>query len=74
MASKWMQKESEREKKAGTKGKFSRKAKRAGKSTAEFAREKASAPGELGKEARMAKMFAKGRKSQKRKKSRGRGR
>lgn len=36
------------------KGKFSAKAARAGKSTAEYAREEAHAPGALGKEARLA--------------------
>lgn len=36
------------------KGKFSAKAKAAGKTTAEYASEKASAPGTLGKEARLA--------------------
>ncbi len=36
------------------KGKFAAKAKAAGKSTAEFAEEKAHAPGALGKEARLA--------------------
>jgi hypothetical protein len=53
----WMQDESEREKKAGTKGKFSAAAVRAGKTTAEYANEKASAPGKLGARARMAKAF-----------------
>ncbi len=37
------------------KGLFKRKAETAGKSTAEFAEEKASAPGKLGKEANFAK-------------------
>ncbi len=41
------------------KGKFSAKAAKAGKSTAEYADEKASAPGTLGKEARLAKTFEK---------------
>lgn len=36
------------------KGKFSAKAARAGKTTAEYAREKAGAGGTLGKEARLA--------------------
>jgi hypothetical protein len=36
------------------KGIFKAKAERAGKTTAEFAREKESAPGSLGKEARLA--------------------
>lgn len=57
----WMTDESEREKSAGTKGKFSAKAAKAGVSTSKYASEKAHAPGALGKEARMAKMFAKGR-------------
>ncbi len=39
----------------GNKGKFSAKATKAGESTAEYASEKASAPGTLGKEARLAK-------------------
>lgn len=38
------------------KGKFSRKAKRAGKSTKELAREDAHKPGKLGREARLAKI------------------
>ena len=38
------------------KGKFSRKAKRAGKSTKAMAREDANKPGVLGKEARLAKI------------------
>lgn len=37
------------------KGKFSGKADKAGKTTMEFAKEKAGAPGALGKEAREAK-------------------
>lgn len=39
-------------------GKFSAKATAAGKSTAEYAKEKASAPGVLGKEARLAQTLA----------------
>lgn len=39
-------------------GAFSAKAKAAGKSTAAYANEKASAPGLLGKQARLAKAFA----------------
>lgn len=35
-------------------GAFSSKAKKAGESTAEYAKEKASAPGKLGKQARLA--------------------
>lgn len=38
----------------GGKGKFKAKAEAAGKSTSEFAAEKADAPGKLGKEARLA--------------------
>lgn len=41
------------------KGKFSAKAAAAGKSTSEYAAEKASAPGTLGKEARLAQTFEK---------------
>lgn len=39
-------------------GAFSAKAAAAGKSTAQYAKEKASAPGQLGKQARLAKAFA----------------
>lgn len=46
----------------GNKGKFSAKAKKAGKSTAEYASEKNSAPGTLGKEARLAETLSKLRK------------
>lgn len=46
------------------KGLFAEKAERAGKTTREYAAEKASAPGALGKEARFAKTVMKiGRKS-----------
>lgn len=65
MVEKWMQAESEREEKAGTKGSFSRAAKRAGKSTSEFAQEKKSASGKMGRKARMAMMYAKGRAARK---------
>jgi hypothetical protein len=41
------------------KGLFSAKAKRAGVSTKEYAKEKATAPGTLGKEARLAETFEK---------------
>lgn len=54
MAGKWMQKESQREKHAGTKGSFRRAAQRAGKPTEEFAEEKKDAPGKMGERARMA--------------------
>ena len=40
-------------------GAFSSASKRAGKSTAEFAAEKASAPGTLGRRARLAQTLAK---------------
>ncbi len=52
-----LQEESEREKRAGTKGSFSRAAKRAGKSTREYAEEKKHASGKIGKRARMALVF-----------------
>ena len=66
MSKGWMSDESAREEKAGTKGSFSRAAKRAGESTSEYAHEKAHASGKLGKRARMALMFAKGRKAKSR--------
>lgn len=44
------------------KGKFAAKAARAGESTAEYAKEKSSASGVLGKEARLAETFSKFRK------------
>jgi hypothetical protein len=40
---------------AGAHGQFRKKAEAAGETTREYAREKASAPGKLGKEARLAK-------------------
>lgn len=43
------------------KGAFSAKAKRAGMSTAAYAKKKAGAPGKLGKQARLAQTFAKER-------------
>lgn len=51
---KWMQKAGERMRKKGTEGLFTRKAKAAGKSVGEYAREEKHAPGKLGKEARFA--------------------
>lgn len=45
--------------KPANKGKFSEKAKKSGESTAEYANEKSSAPGKLGKEARFAKTMMK---------------
>jgi hypothetical protein len=59
--SRWMSKESEREKHAGTKGSFSAAAARAGKSTSEFAKEHEHSSGTIGKRARMAEAFAKAR-------------
>lgn len=50
MATKWVQKAVP----DSRKGVFKAKAKAAGKTTAEFAREKQGAPGKLGKEARLA--------------------
>lgn len=44
------------------KGVFSKKAAKAGKTTSQFAKEKASAPGKLGKEARLAQTLSKLRK------------
>lgn len=41
---------------AGSHGQFKAKAERAGKSTAEFAKEKAHAPGRLGRQARLAEI------------------
>ena len=49
MAKGWIKKATE-----GGKGKFAAKAKAAGKTTKQFAAEKADAPGKLGKEARLA--------------------
>ncbi len=48
--------------KPANKGKFSAAAKRAGETTAEYADEKASAPGKLGQRARFAKTMMKLRK------------
>ncbi len=50
---KWIQKADLKE------GAFTAKAKRAGKSVQEYAREKENAPGKLGKQARLARTFAK---------------
>lgn len=41
---------------SNSKGQFSAKAEKAGKSTAEFAKEKAGTPGKLGKQARLAEV------------------
>ena len=54
MVEKWMQKASERMRAKGTVGSFTRAAKHAGKSVGEFAKEKAHAPGKMGKKARFA--------------------
>jgi hypothetical protein len=59
----WMADEASREKHAGTKGKFSAKAARAGYGTQTYARMKQHAPGELGQEARMDLRFASGRRN-----------
>lgn len=56
-----MQKESEREKHAGTKGVFSAAAKRHGMSTHAFAEKEKHAGGKEGKRANMALMFEAGR-------------
>lgn len=63
--------------KPGRKGVFRKKAERAGESTAQFASEHAGDKGKLGKEARLAKTFAKhrpGKRKSKRKSGRSRGR
>jgi hypothetical protein len=60
----WMSDESKREEKAGTKGSFSRAAKKAGMSTSAYAKKEASDPHastKMKRKANMAKMFAKGR-------------
>jgi hypothetical protein len=57
MAGNWMSKESKREKHAGTKSVFSSAAKRAGKSTREFAEEHKHSKGTIGKRARLALAF-----------------
>jgi hypothetical protein len=53
----FLAKEAEREKHAGTKGSFSRAAKRHGMSTLAYAHKKEHAPGKEGEKARMAKVF-----------------
>ena len=52
--SKWIQKAKDKMEKKGTVGKFSAKAKKAGESTEEYAKEKKKAGGKLGKEANFA--------------------
>lgn len=54
MASNWIAKATSK-----NRGKFSRKAKRAGMSTAAYARKERNAPGALGKEARLAQTLEK---------------
>jgi hypothetical protein len=57
MAEKFMQAAAADIKRRGTKGSLKRAAKRAGKSTAEFAKENEHSPGLLGKRARLAEVF-----------------
>ena len=59
MANRWMQKESEREKKAGTRGSFTRIAESHGRTTHEEAEVDKSKGGKIGKKARMAIAFEK---------------
>lgn len=59
MAEKWMQKVSAGIKKRGTEGSFTASAKKAGKSVAEYAQEKKSSSGKIGKRARLALAFRK---------------
>jgi len=58
MANRWMQHEAEREKKAGTKGSFTRIAKAHGHSVHEEAELDKHKKGKIGKKARMALAFA----------------
>lgn len=53
----WMQNESEREKRKGTKGSLKRAAKRAGMSTREFAEKHEHSPGLVGKRSRLAMVY-----------------
>jgi hypothetical protein len=62
MSGGWMSDEADREKSAGTKGKFSGAAAKAGKSTAEYAESHKHDSGKTGARARMALMYAKARK------------
>jgi len=59
MAGRWMQKEAEREKKAGTKGSFTRIAKAHGRSVHAEAEHDKHKSGKIGQKARMALAFAK---------------
>jgi len=61
MAGRWMQKVSSGIKHRGTEGVFSSAAKRAGKSTHEFAEEHKHSSGKVGKRARLALAFASAR-------------
>jgi hypothetical protein len=74
MAEKFMQKASEEMEAKGTKGSFTRAAKRAGKGVQEYAREKASSGGAMGKKARFALAAGSVARKHKRSKSRGGGR
>lgn len=56
-SNRWMQRESEREKHAGTKGSFRRIAERHGRSTHEEAEADKHKSGKVGKKARMALAF-----------------
>ena len=62
MANNWMAKEGAREKRAGTKGSFTRIAERHGRSVHEEAIHDKHKPGKIGKKARMALAFAGARK------------
>jgi hypothetical protein len=57
MSSRWMGKEADREKKAGTKGSFTRIAKEHGHSVHEEAELDSGKTGKIGKKARMALAF-----------------
>lgn len=56
---KWMQHAGEEMKEKGTKGSFTRMAKKAGKSVSSLAHQDASKPGKIGKKARFALMAEK---------------
>jgi hypothetical protein len=58
----FLSREAKREKKTGTAGSFSAKARRAGKSTSEFASEHDSDNSHLAKQSRLAETYAKFRK------------
>lgn len=67
---KWMQKASEKMEEKGTKGSFTRAAKKAGKSVAEYAKEEEHAPGKMGMKARFAERAQKVARKKKRSSSR----